>query len=237
MGGMVLAFSVASCAGPTTATRNAPASIDTSEVLAADPGSHLPAEWQHGAFMEIFVRAWRDSNGDGIGDLRGVTQSLDYLKELGIKGIWLMPITQSADGDHGYAVRDFRRLEPAYGTMADLDELLREAHARGIGVIMDYVMNHSAASNPLFVAAAASPANAYRDWYVWKDPAPTGWDVWGKNPWYPTEHGSFYATFGAHIPDFDLENRAAFDYHRNSMRMWLNRGLDGFRFDAVPHTV
>ncbi|MEO8104490.1 MAG: alpha-amylase family glycosyl hydrolase [Betaproteobacteria bacterium] len=214
-----------------------PPAIDLVPFAVADPGSHLPAGWQHGAFMEIFVRGWRDSDGDGIGDLRGVTQSLDYLRDLGIKGIWLMPITRSADGDHGYAVTDFRQLEPAYGTLADFDELLREAHARGIGVIMDYVINHSAASHPLFVEAAASRASAYRDWYIWKDPAPTGWDIWGKNPWYPSPTGTFYATFGPHMPDFNLENPATMDYHRDSLRFWLNRGLDGFRFDAVPHLV
>ncbi len=199
--------------------------------------SPLPADWRHGAFMEIFVRGWRDSDGDGIGDLRGVTQSLDYLRDLGIKGIWLMPITRSSDHDHGYAVIDFRNVEPAYGTLEDFDELLREAHARGIGVIMDYVINHSSASHPLFVAAAASRTNPYRDWYLWKDPAPTGWDIWGNNPWYPSATGTFYATFGPHMPDFNLENPVVMDYHRDSLKFWLDRGLDGFRFDAVPHLV
>ena len=236
---MALAASLTSCVGTIGRSSDPPRTpaIDLSAIAATDPGSRLPAGWQHGAFMEIFVRGWRDSDGDGIGDLRGVTQSLDYLRDLGIKGIWLMPITRSADGDHGYAVTDFRNLEPAYGTLADLDDLLREAHARGIGVIMDYVINHSAASHPLFVESAGSAASPYRDWYVWKDPAPTGWDIWGKNPWYPSPNGSFYSTFGAHMPDFNLENPVVMDYHRDSLRFWLNRGLDGFRFDAVPHLV
>ncbi len=212
-------------------------SLDMREIVARDTGSVLPADWRHGAFIEIFVRGWRDSDGDGIGDLRGVTQSLDYLRELGIKGIWLMPITRSADHDHGYAVVDFRSVEPAYGTLEDFDELLREAHARGIGVIMDYVINHSSASHPLFVSASASRSNRYRDWYLWKDSAPTDWDIWGKNPWYPSPTGAVYATFGPHMPDFNLENPAVMEYHRNSLRFWLNRGLDGFRFDAVPHLV
>ena len=234
---IVLATALTSCVGTARNAGIEPNALDTRAVAVADPGSRLPAGWQHGAFMEIFVRGWRDSDGDGIGDLRGVTQSLDYLRDLGIKGIWLMPITHSADGDHGYAVKDFRNLEPAYGTFADLDELLREAHARGIGVIMDYVINHSAASHPMFVASASSPTSPYRDWYVWKDPAPTGWDIWGKNPWYPTPNGTLFATFGPHMPDFNLENPATMDYHKNSLRFWLNRGLDGFRFDAVPHLV
>ena len=125
--------------------------VDVSAVAQVDPGSRLAEGWHHGAFMEIFVRAYKDSDGDGIGDLRGVTQSLDYLRDLGIKGIWLMPVTPSEDHDHGYAVADFRGIDPDYGSLADFDELLLQAHARGIGVIVDYVINHSAAQNPLFL--------------------------------------------------------------------------------------
>ena len=101
--------------------------IDLSPVQAQIQPSALPEGWQHGAFMEIFVRSWRDSNGDGIGDLKGLTQSLDDLQQLGIRGIWLMPITKSADGDHGYATTDFRAIEPAYGTLQDFDELIAQA--------------------------------------------------------------------------------------------------------------
>jgi glycosidase len=103
--------------------------------------------------MEIFVRAYQDSDGDGLGDLRGLISRLDYLKDLGIRGLWLMPVTRSADGDHGYATTDFRDIEPAYGTLADFDELLKQAHARGIGVITDYVINHSSHRHPAFQAA------------------------------------------------------------------------------------
>ncbi len=213
--------------------------VDTSSVRKTDPGSHLAKGWQHGAFMEIFVRAWRDSNGDGIGDLRGLTQSLDYLKELGIKGIWLMPITRNGDGDHGYATTDFRGIAPEYGSLSDFDEMIREAHKRGIGVIMDYVINHSAATHPLFLASK-DPASPYRDWYVWQDPPPADrdqWDIWGKNPWYTTPHGTLFATFGPHMPDFNFRNPAVRKYHEDSLRFWLNRGLDGYRLDAVPHLV
>jgi glycosidase len=206
-------------------------------VRKVDAGSKLAEAWHHGAFMEIFVRAYKDSDGDGEGDLRGVTQSLDYLRELGIKGIWLMPITRSADGDHGYAVTDFRSIDPRYGTLADFDELIREAHKRGIGVIMDYVINHSSARSPMFMDAVSTPSSKYRDWYVWKDPAPQGWDIWGKNPWYTSPSGTYYGTFGVNMPDFNLENPATLTYHLDSLRFWLNRGLDGFRFDAVPHLI
>ncbi len=214
-----------------------PIPFDRRPVPAADPGSTLPEGWQHGAFMEIFVRAWRDSDGDGIGDLRGLTESLPYLQELGVKGIWLMPITRSADHDHGYAVTDFRGIEPAYGTLADFDALIREAHARGIGVIMDYVINHAAREHPAFRLSTASTTDALRDWFIWQPEAPSGWDVWGKHPWYPAGGAFHYATFGPHMPDFNLRSPRALAYHHDSLRFWLNRGLDGFRFDAVPHLI
>jgi alpha-amylase len=211
--------------------------IDITPVESRMVPSVLPPGWQYGAFMEIFVRAYKDTNGDGIGDLKGVTQSLDYLKDLGIKGIWLMPITTNADGDHGYATTDFRDIDPAYGTLADFDELIAQAHQRGIGVIMDYVINHSAAAHPMFVSAKTGPGSPFYDWFVWEKTAPTGWDIWGKNPWTQTEQGAYFGTFGPHMPDFNFKNPAVLAYHQSSLRFWLNRGLDGYRLDAVPHLV
>jgi hypothetical protein len=134
--------------------------VEVSAVAAADPGSTLPVGWQSGAFMEIFVRSYQDSNGDGVGDLRGLTSRLDYLRDLGVTGLWLMPVTASQDRDHGYAVKDYRAIESQYGSLADFDELLRQAHARGIGVIVDYVFNHSAAENPLFLNSKSSASKA-----------------------------------------------------------------------------
>lgn len=247
---------VAALSAPLSAPAQPPA-IDTRPVPAVHRASPLPAHWQHGAFMEIFVRAWRDSDGDGIGDLRGLTQSLDYLQDLGVRGLWLMPITKNADGDHGYATTDFRDIAPEYGTLADFDELIRQAHRRGIGVVMDYVINHSAAEHPMFVQARQGPGSPFRDWYVWSDEAPPGWDIWGKYPWYhtaaqpwlhrgevkdlpraaPEARGFYFGTFGPHMPDFDFANPAVLEYHLGSLRFWLNRGLDGYRLDAVPHLV
>ncbi|OYT87256.1 MAG: alpha-amylase [Burkholderiales bacterium PBB6] len=219
--------------------------------------SPLKAGWEKGAFMEIFVRAFADGDGDGVGDLKGLTQRLDELKDLGVTGLWLMPITRNADGDHGYATSDYRSIAPEYGTLADFDELIKQAHARGIGVVMDYVVNHSAAQFPPFMDAAKNPASPWRKWFVFSDTEPKGWDIWGKNPWYLTaaEHwnsklepkdlppapaGSrdfYFGTFGPHMPDFNLRNPAVVAYHEDSLRFWLNRGLDGFRLDAVPHLI
>jgi alpha-amylase len=211
--------------------------MDTSAVAVADPGSTLPANWQSGVFMEIYVRGYKDSNGDGIGDLKGLTQSLDYLKDLGISGIWLMPVTQSQDHDHGYAVTDYRGIESQYGTLADFDEFVKQAHARGIGVIIDYVMNHSAAQHPAFINSKADKANAFRNWYVWQDAKPTGWSIYGNDPWYSGGTGYYFAGFWDQMPDFNLLNAEVVGYHQNSMRYWLNRGVDGFRFDAVGNLV
>lgn len=245
-----LIFSISACGGGSSAPPapsggggtidppvvNLPA-VDVSSVAAADPSSVLPANWQKGAFMEIYVRGYKDSDGDGKGDLKGVIQSLDYLKDLGIKGIWLMPITKSQDADHGYAVSDYRNVESAYGNLADFDELIKQAHARGIGVILDYVINHSAAENPLFVNSKASAGNAYRSWYVWQAQAPTGWNIYGSNPWKSLASGSYFAGFWDQMPDFNLTNQTVIDYHKDNLRFWLNRGADGFRFDAVGNLV
>lgn len=223
---------------PTTETPSANLpSVDASAVIKNDPGSKLAANWRRGPFMEIYVRGYQDSNGDGVGDLRGLIQRLDYLKDLGIQGIWLMPVTKSEDKDHGYAVKDYRDIETQYGNLADLDELLAQAHARGIGVILDYVMNHSANTHPAFINASDTTTNAYRNWYVWKESAPTGWNIFGNNPWYSTKNGAYFAAFYSGMPDFNLRNQAVIEYHQNNLRFWLNRGVDGFRFDAVGNLI
>lgn len=231
--------------------------IDVSNVTVVAQESRLAAHWHRGAFMQIFVRSYQDSDGDGVGDLKGVTQRLDYLKDLGITGLWLMPVTPSADKEPGDATTDHRAIEPAYGRLADFDELIREAHQRGIGVILSYTLNHSSAEHPLFVAARQAPTHAFRDWFVWTDAAPVGWSILDKNPWYhaasrpwdwkarwedlPTPpsgaRGHYFATFGGHLPDFNFRNPKVIDFHINNLRFWLNRGVDGFRLDTVAHLV
>jgi alpha-amylase len=236
------------------------APIDLSPVPPARSALNLPAHWQHGVFMEVFVRAYQDSDGDGIGDLKGLISRLDYLQELGIRGLWLMPIQANADGDHGYATRDFRAVAPEYGTLEDFDTLLREAARRGIGVIIDYALNHTAAQHPLFVQARADKNSPWRDWFVFRDTLPADaadWDIWGKFPWYavaasPWDYQGdikkmpradanardfYFGTFGPHMPDFNMRNPAVVDYHSSSLRFWLNRGLAGYRLDAVPHLI
>jgi glycosidase len=269
-----LALAIAPMAAPWAASPGAPgatsgqapgaavsvsraAPVDISPVPPRIAAPHLPEHWDRGVFMEIFVRAYQDSDGDGIGDLRGLISRLDYLQDLGIRGIWLMPVTRSADRDHGYATTDFRDIEPDYGTLADFDELLRQAHARGIGIIVDYVVNHASYQHPAFQQALKDPSGPWRDWFIWLPEQPAGWDIWGKVPWYhvgsrpwewkgeardlpPPPAGArdfYFGTFGAHMPDFNLRRPEVVDFHLDSLRFWLNRGLDGFRLDAVPHLI
>lgn len=212
-------------------------SFDTSSVAASDPGSPLSAHWRDGPFMEIFVRAYKDSNGDGVGDLQGLISKLDYLQALGVKGLWLMPIYPNQDGDHGYAVTDYRNVASDYGSLADFDALIAAAHARGIGVILDYVMNHSAAQHPAFQSAKSASTGSYRDWYVWEGSHPSGWNIYGSDPWKLSATGYYFAGFWDQMPDFNLKNATVAEWHRDNLRFWLNRGVDGFRFDAVGNLV
>lgn len=209
----------------------------THPVLAKPVASPLARDWQHGTFMQIYVRGYQDSDGDGIGDLKGLIQRLDYLQSLGVTGIWLMPITRSQDQDHGYAVTDYRDIEPDYGTLADFDALIQQAHQRGIGVIIDYVINHSGADHPLFESARSSPQSPHRDWYVWQKEVQPDWNIYGKNPWYPDAHGAYFAGFWDQMPDFNLRNPHVLAWHHDNLRFWLNRGVDGFRFDAVGNLI
>lgn len=208
---------------------------DAGAVAARPASSGLPDHWDRTGFMQIFVRSYQDSNGDGIGDLRGLISRLDYLKNLGVTGLWLMPIHPSEDGDHGYAVADYRAIDPAYGTLADFDALLTEAHRRGIGVIVDYVINHGASTHPAFVHARDVPGSPYRDWFTWLPAQPADWKIYGGNPWRPTPRGAYFAPFSESMPDWNLRNAEVVRFHEDNLRFWLNRGVDGFRFDAVGH--
>ena len=231
------ALLLAACGGGGGGSTGPLPSFDTSAVAAADAGGMPNADWRAGPFAEIFVRGYQDSDGDGIGDLKGLTSRLDYLKDLGVTGIWLMPITRSQDHDHGYAVSDYRNVEPAYGSLDDLNALVAQAHARGIGVVLDYVMNHSAAQHPAFVNANSGSGNAYRNWYIFNSPCPGGWSIYGNNPWRSGTDGCYFAPFWDQMPDFNLKNTTVVTWHQDNLRFWLNRGVDGFRFDAVGNLV
>ena len=239
---LVLPFLLAACGGGSS-NSSPPAPpppvdpVSVSSVPVNDPGSVVPGSFQNGPFMEIYVRGYFDSNGDGTGDLAGVTAKLDYLQGLGIKGIWLMPITDSEDHDHGYSVANYRGLEAAYGSMSDFSTLITQAHARGIAVILDYVMNHSADTHPIFANSASSSSNPYRNWYIWSPTHPSGWNIYGNDPWYYRNGNYYFAGFYYQMPDWNLLNPEVVAFHHSNLHYWLNLGADGFRFDAVGNFV
>src|SRR5680860_212430 len=191
---------------------------------------------QHGVWYEIFVRSFQDSDGDGIGDLNGVTKRLPYLAELGITGVWLMPIHPSPSY-HGYDVTDYRAINPDYGTLEDFAALLAEAHALGIRVIIDFIPNHSSSSHPWFEAAAAGGAE-YRDYYVWSNDPPDWRGTRGGNAWHQGPAGeSYLGLFSGDMPDLNHRNEAVRREFEQIARYWLEFGVDGFRIDAIQHLV
>lgn len=190
-----------------------------------------------GVYYEIFVRSFSDSDGDGIGDLRGVTGKLDYLQQLGVKGIWLMPI-QPSPSYHGYDTTDYYAVNPDYGTIDDLKALIAEAHKRGIAVIVDLVLNHTSSRHPWFVDSAKGESSPHRDWYVWaKDGTDTSaLGPWGETVWHAGPSGGTYlGVFWDGMPDLNLDDDAVRAELIKVGRYWLDLGLDGFRLDAAKH--
>jgi len=213
-----------------------PVSLGLCAVLAAAPvsGMQTPAPpWTRGAVCyEVFVRSFYDSNGDGIGDLNGVIQKLDYVKGLGVNCIWLMPVAASPSY-HGYDVSDYYRVEPAYGTNDDFKRLVTGAHRRGIAVLLDMVLNHSSSEHPYFQAALNDTASPYRAWYRFAHPSP------GKD-WHhsPVRDEYYYGVFWSGMPDLNYETPAVRDEAKKIATFWLRTmGGDGFRLDAVPYLV
>jgi len=187
-------------------------------------------------YYEIFVRSFYDSNGDGIGDLNGVTAKLDYLKDLGVGGIWLMPINPSPSY-HGYDVTDYYGIQQQYGTMEDFKELLDEAHKRDIKVIIDLVINHTSSKHPWFKAAAADPKSPYRDWYTWSKPGETlaSDGATGAQPWHKSGDGNYLGIFWEGMPDLNFDHPEVRQEMIKIGQFWLKQGVDGFRLDAAKH--
>ncbi|MFC5469577.1 alpha-amylase family glycosyl hydrolase [Cohnella suwonensis] len=190
------------------------------------------------AYYEIFVRSFADSDGDGIGDLNGVTSKLDYLEELGVDGLWLMPI-QPSPSYHGYDVTDYYGIDPDYGTLDDYKKLLKEAHKRGISVLMDLVVNHSSVEHPWFVDAAMGQDAEHRDWYTWASAKEGGASpsdgATGSNPWHDMGGDNYLGIFWEGMPDLNFDNP---DVRKEMIAVgqyWLKLGVDGFRLDAAKH--
>lgn len=202
--------------------------------------------WKNGVFYEIYPRSYQDTNGDGIGDLNGITEHLDYMKSLGVDAIWLTPIYPSPQVDFGYDISDYEAIDPQYGTMADFDRLLAEAKKRNIRVLMDMVMNHTSDKHKWFLESRSSKNNPYRDWYMWHDgkgetatspgEPPNNWqsDFGGSAwTWDPKTRQFYYHKFYAQQPDLNWNNPKVHEAFKQIIGFWLKKGVAGFRFDAI----
>jgi alpha-amylase len=215
----------------------------------AAPAAAQPAaaEWTRGATCyEVFVRSFQDSDGDGVGDIPGLIQRLDYINDgdpqsqddLGANCIWLMPIAESPSY-HGYDVVDYYAVDREYGTRDDFKRLMREAHRRGIHVLVDMVLNHSSSDHPWFQEALRNPDSHYRDWYIFSAEHPGVRNPWGSDNWHRSPRGDYYfGLFWHGMPDLNVENPEVVAETRRIADFWLNEmGVDGFRLDAIRHLV
>jgi alpha-glucosidase len=201
-----------------------------------------PDWWRHAVIYEIYPRSFADTNGDGIGDLNGITEHLDYLKDLGVDAVWITPFYPSPQVDFGYDISDYRAIDPQYGTMEDFDRLIREATKRGLYVINDMVLNHTSDQHPWFKDSQSSRRSRRADWYVWHDPdakgnPPNNWQsIFGHSAWQWGQQRKqfYYHAFYKEQPDLNFRNRAVRDAMYDVMRFWLDKGVAGFRLDAVP---
>jgi glycosidase len=217
-----------------------PEAIEASVKINSKIESYVPKEgYEERVFYEVFVRSFNDSNGDGVGDLKGLTQKLDYLKDLGIKGMWLMPINASPSY-HGYDVTNYYEINPQYGTMEDYQELIREAHKRDMLVVMDLVLNHTSAYHPWFIASKTDKESKYRGYYLWADEKTDKKEISSINtkPWIKLKSLSneyYYAIFAGNMPDLNYDNTEVRQQAKDIAKFYLNMGVDGFRLDAAKH--
>ncbi len=199
--------------------------------------------WQKTVVYQIYPKSFADTTGSGMGDLKGITGRLDYLKELGVGAIWLTPVYKSPMVDNGYDIADYCSIDPSYGTMDDMDELLQEAKKRNIRIVMDLVFNHSSDQHAWFQESRKDRINAKRDWYIWRDPrpdgsAPTNWrSIFGGSAWTLDEQtGQYYLhTFARQQPDLNWENPAVRQALYDAANFWLDKGVGGFRIDAITY--
>ncbi|UOY93185.1 alpha-glucosidase [Ectobacillus sp. JY-23] len=198
--------------------------------------------WKEATAYQIYPRSFMDSNGDGIGDLPGVIEKLDYLKELGIDVIWICPFYKSPNDDNGYDISDYQDIMEVFGTMADFDKLLAEVHKRGMKLIIDLVINHTSDEHPWFIESRSSKDNPKRDWYIWRDgkggKEPNNWEsIFSGSAWEYDEATKqyFLHVFSRRQPDLNWENKEVRDALYEMINWWLDKGIDGFRVDAISH--
>ncbi|GGI46042.1 oligo-1,6-glucosidase [Agromyces flavus] len=216
---------------------------------AAEPRhpSTAPDWWKSAVVYQVYPRSFQDSDGDGVGDLRGILQRLDHLVHLGVDVVWLSPVYRSPQADNGYDISDYQEIDPAFGTLADFDELLAAMHERGLKLVMDLVVNHTSDEHPWFVASRSSRDDPKRDWYWWRPPRegahggdpgaePTNWESFFSGPTWEWDEatGEYYLhLFDRKQPDLNWENPEVRHAVYEMMRWWLDRGVDGFRMDVI----
>ena len=217
----------------------------TAEPPTVTPTAKARSWWHDVVFYEVFVRSFYDSDGDGVGDLPGLVEKLDYLndgdpdggQDLGVTGLWLMPIFVSPSY-HGYDVVDYYAVNPDYGTNEDFRRLVDEAHRRGMRIIVDLVLNHTSSEHPWFLDSAAGPDSERRDWYVWVDEDPGYLGPWGQEVWHLKNGAYYYGIFWSGMPDLNLQNPAVTAELQDVARFWLEEmDVDGFRLDGARHYV
>ncbi|MEK5038608.1 alpha-glucosidase [Sporosarcina sp. FSL K6-3457] len=198
--------------------------------------------WKEAVSYQVYPRSFKDSDGDGVGDLRGIISKLDYLKELGIDVIWVCPFYKSPNADNGYDISDYQDISSEFGSMQDFDTLLAEVHARGMKLILDLVINHTSDEHPWFIESRSSTDNPKRDWYMWKDgkgqKEPNNWEsIFSGSAWaYDALTAQYYLhLFATKQPDLNWENQQVREELFKMVNWWLDKGIDGFRVDAISH--
>lgn len=201
-----------------------------------------PDWWKNAICYQIYPRSFADSNGDGVGDIPGIIDKLDYLQWLGVNALWISPLFPSPNLDWGYDAVDYLNVAPDYGTLDDVDQLIAEAHRRDIRLLFDFVPNHTSDQHPWFRESKSSRDNPYRDWYIWRDGKngsyPNNWEsIFGGSAWThdPTTDQYFYHYFLPEQPDLNWRNPEVKEAMFSAMRFWLDRGVDGFRLDAIGY--
>ena len=217
----------------------------TPEITPENPGHPSPLWWQDAVIYQLMLRSFQDSNGDGIGDIKGLIQRLDYLNDgdpktthdLGVNAIWLLPIFH-AESDHGYDTIDYKKIQPEYGTLQDFQTLVKEARRRGIRVVLDMVFNHTSNLHPWFKDASSSENSSKRDWYVWRNTNPNWQQPWGGGTvWHPLGNSFYYGVFWKGMPDLNFRNSSVRQEFTDISKYWINQGVGGFRFDAARYMI
>src|SRR3954465_5741620 len=204
-----------------------------------------PRWWQTGVIYQVYPRSFQDSDRDGVGDLRGLVRRLPHLVGLGVDAVWLSPIFRSPMADFGYDIADYPDMDPLFGSLADFDALLAEAHGHGLKVILDLVLNHTSDKHRWFEDSRSSRGSARRDWYIWRDPDPAGgppnnWmSEFGGSAWQCDDRTGqyYYHAFLAAQPDLNWRNPEVRAAMYDVMRFWFRRGVDGFRIDVIWHLI